>query len=282
MLLKLGSFLLVFLMTGYSIFHIHRNKEALRGTLGNGIPALLVGVASAAFAFLLLQTSSFQFGVTIGLSFVFVVVASFLLRGKKAYNELLSGILGVTAGLLVGYMTFGSTTAFFVVDVVFIIVVYLVLRWIDRKLAEPQSKKKKGKGKSQEPRGLTVILAGAVVLVLGVVSVNFNHIPFGTIGQPQNQEATLDTENNLQEAVIEVTPSGFNPKNTTIEAQNMVKFTVNAEVSEGKEVRLVSDDLKLNVKLKNGKNLILLDNPLQGKYDLRLEPGKAKGSLTVK
>lgn len=282
MLLKVGSFLLVLLMTGYSIFHIHKNKVALKGSLGICIPASLVGVSSCAFGFLLMQTSSFHIGITIGLSFIFVVVASFLLKGKESYNELLSGVLGATVGSLVGYMTFGSTTAFFVVDIAFILVLYLVLRWIDRKLAEPQPKKKLGKGKSQESRGLTVILVATVVFVLGFVGVNFDKIPFGTIGQPQNQEATLDTENNLQEAIIEVTPSGFNPKNTTIESQNMVKLMVNAEVTEGKEVRLVSDDLKLNVTLKNGKNMILLNNPLQGKYDLRLEPGKAKGSLTVK
>jgi hypothetical protein len=282
MLLKVGSFLLVLLITGYSIFHILKNKATYKDSLGIGIPALLVGVTSGAFGFLLMQTSSFHIGITIGFSLIFVVVVSILLKGKKSYNELLSGVLGASIGSLVGYMTFGSTTAFFIVDILFILVLYLVLRWIDRKLAEPQPKKKLGKGKAQKSQWLTVILATTVVLELGVVAVNVDKIPFGSIGQPQNQQATLDTENNLQEAIITVTPSGFNPKNTTIESQNMVKLTVNAEVAEGKEIRLISDGLKFSVTLKNGKNMILLDNPLQGKYDLRLEPGKAKGSLTVK
>ncbi|MFJ5714131.1 hypothetical protein [Neobacillus sp. NPDC093127] len=52
---------------------------------------------------------------------------------------------------------------------------------------------------------------------------NAKHLNAGVIGQPQNQAAAIDEENDMQVATVRVTPSGFDPKNTTFKANSMIK-----------------------------------------------------------
>jgi hypothetical protein len=177
-------------------------------------------------------------------------------------------------------MVFISNIAFLIVAILFIVFVYMMLRWIDKLLVkEPVKKGKKIKKPSYGP---TVGLAGCLAVLLIIIAVNVNHISIGMFGQPQSQSAVIDEENDMQVATIHVTPSGPDPKNTIFKSQTMLKVVFNVDQSDNEKRTLISNDLHLNVPLKKGTNVILLDDPQKGQYHFSLLPGNTTGQFTVK
>jgi len=62
----------------------------------------------------------------------------------------------------------------------------------------------------------------------------------------------------------------------------MTKIIVDVDSDAGGNTRLASTDLGINIPLKTGKNILLLNNPLKGEYNISLEPSKSVGKLLVK
>jgi hypothetical protein len=196
-------------------------------------------------------------------------------------NEIISGLLGATIGSVIGYMTFISSKPLLIIDIIFILSIYLLLLFFDKRMVAQSPKKgpnKQGKHPSNFP---TVLLSALLLFLFIVLGMNMSQINIGVIGQPQNQTSTIDENNDIQVATIHVTPSGFDPKNTTLTAKTMMKINFDVDSKMGNNVQLISDDLKLNVNLKSGKNMILLDNPVKGKYQYMLGSGKSSGTFTV-
>ncbi len=284
MLLNIGSLLLVLLITSYCLFHFYRNKERLSGPIEK-VTSLLIGVSTATIGFLLMQTSSYHLPLTIVVCLLFALGTGFLVRrlfdNERGINETVSGLLGATLGSVIGYMTFISSKPFLIMDVIFILSIYLLLLFFDKQMVAQSKKKgpgKKGKHPSTSP---SVVLSVIFLFVLIILGVNMSQINVGIIGQPQNQTTTIDENNDLQVATIHVTPSGFDPKNTTLTSKTMMRINFDVDTKMGSNVQLISNDLKLNVNLKSGKNMILLDNPVKGKYHFMLEKEKTSGTFTV-
>jgi hypothetical protein len=282
MLLNIGSILLVFVLTSYSIFHF--NKAISRPS--NLITALFSACATAAVGFLLMHITAYQVLLTGGLFLAFAVVCGYFIGDTthkvKGLNQILSGFLGGAIGTVLGYMTFITATAFLVVDVLFIVFVYVVLQIFDKQQSSAQIlTKKKSTNKISKQPSYKVPGALLAISVIFVTAMSATDIAAGVIGQPQTQEAILEVENDLQVATIHVTASGFNPKNTTIKANTMVKIIFNSDYEEGKDIFLVSNDLGLNLKLKSGENMILLNDPVVGEYQFSLEPGNFLGQLII-
>jgi hypothetical protein len=281
MLLNIGSILLVFGLTGYSIFHFNKAISRPNRIITN----LFAACATAAVGFLFMHITAYQVLLTSGLFLTFAVVFGFFIGDAihkvKGLDQILSGFLGGVIGTVLGYMTFITATAFLVVDVLFIVFVYVVLQIFDKQQSTTQilpKKKSTNKNSKQPSYKVPGVLSAISVILLTVITVNVKDIPAGVIGQPQTQEAILEVENDLQVATIHVTASGFNPKNTTIKANTMVKIIFN---SDYEEAFLVSNDLGLNLKLKYGENMILLNDPEVGEYQFSLEPGNFLGQLTI-
>ncbi|MFF2446314.1 hypothetical protein ACFVSW_04350 [Neobacillus sp. NPDC058068] len=285
MLLKIGSLLLVLIITGYCILHFNRNKDNIFRSIGT-VTTLLTGFSTATVGFLLMQTSNYNLTLTIIICFLVAIVCGFLVGGPfqkvKGLNELLSGFIGASIGSTLGFLTFISITPFLIVDILFVLFIYFLLKLFDKQIVMEQNKKLSNKGKKKLSHASTIILSSTFGILLLIIFLNFNHFHVGIIGQPQKQNAVMDEENDLQVATINVTPSGFDPKNTILKANTMIKVNFIVDIQEGKQVTLVSNDLKLNIGLKKGNNMVLLDNPQIGQYHLMLEPGKSEGLLTVK
>ncbi|MBP0723676.1 hypothetical protein J5Y03_00575 [Bacillus sp. RG28] len=288
-MLKIGSILISILIICYSIYHIYQNKGKLSDS-ARKIVSLLTCVSSLAMGFFIIQISNFNIWLS-AIICLFVSIVSGILVGEsdlkiKGLNQILSGFIGGTIGLVLGYMVFISDIAFLIVAILFIIFVYMILRWIDKLLVtEPQNKGKKGtKGKKiKKPSyGPTVGLGGGLILLLIIIAVNVNHISIGMFGQPQSQNAVIDEVNDMQVATIHVTPSGPDPKNTIFKSQTMLKVVFNVDQSDNEKRTLISNDLHLNVPLKKGPNVILLDDPQKGEYHFSLLPGNTSGLFTVK
>ena len=252
--------------------------------------SLLACVSSLAMGFFIIQISNFNIWLSAIICLIVSIVSGLLVGESdlkiKGLNQILSGFIGGTIGLVLGYMVFISNIAFLIVAILFIVFVYMMLRWIDKLLVtEPQNKVKQGtKGKKiKKPSyGQTVGLGGCLILLLIVIAVNTNHISVGMFGQPQSQNAVIDEENDMQVATIHVTPSGPDPKNTIFKSQTMLKVVFNVDQSDNEKRTLISNDLHLNVPLKKGQNVILLDDPQKGQYHFSLLPGNMFGMFTVK
>ncbi|WP_240416241.1 cupredoxin domain-containing protein [Paenibacillus periandrae] len=286
MLLSVGSLFIVLLITGYFIFRIHRYKGFIKSPIGKLSLMVMVAVSSGFIGILSVQTLEYQIIPSIIMSGLFAILAGFL-AGQPfckldRINAILSGIIGVILGIATGRMIFISSDAIMITDLGYIVCSYLLLSVFDRQINKVQPKEavstRTARSSSYFP---TLLLASAVFVMLAVVTLNTNTIALGQIGQKETQLTAMDEENDLQIATIEVTASGFNPKNTEFKANTMIKviFNVNSNTSSG--LKLVSKDLKIDTLLKNGKNAFLLDDPQPGKYEFMLGSGEFKGSFTV-
>lgn len=128
----------------------------------------------------------------------------------------------------------------------------------------------------------TVLVGAIIVIVILVLAINFKQMKVWVTGQPQTQTARLEQHNNLQVATIHVTSEGMEPRNTTLKAYTMLKLIFNVDSNLGNNIKLVSNDLKINVDLKSGKNTILLDDPQPGTFTYSIQPGNSSGTITVK
>jgi len=271
------------------MYHLFQNKGKLSDS-AKKIILLLACVSSFTMGFFIIQISNFNVWLSAVICLIVSIVIGLLVGESglkiKGLNQILAGFIGGTIGLVLGYMVFISNIAFLIVAILFIMIIYGILRWIDTLLeAKPQKKKEKrekGKKEKKPTYGLTGWLAGCLALLLIIIAINSNHISVGMIGQPQSQVAVMDVENNLQVATIHVTTSGPDPKNTIIKSQNMLKVVFKVDSSDNEKRTLISNDLHLNVPLKKGENIILLDNPLKGQYHFSLSPGNMSGLFTVK
>ncbi|WP_284037190.1 hypothetical protein [Neobacillus sp. 114] len=286
MLLKIGSLLLVLLITIYCIYHFYRNKDRFSGVIGI-ITALMIGISSAAIGFLLMLATNYQVLITTLICLVYTIGNGLLVRRlfppEKGMNDILSGLIGALIGSVLGYSTFISNKPFLVIDIAFIVITYIALMYFDRQLASKSTENRsKKKNQKQASNVSTISLSAILIVIIVVLGLNVNQIKVGVIGQPQTQTASIDEENDMQVATIRVTASGFNPKNTTFQAHKMIKVNFEASIPKGTQIVLKSEDLKLNMNLKNGKNILLLDNPLEGKYQLTIEPTNATGTFTIK
>ncbi|PEJ58236.1 hypothetical protein CN692_08115 [Bacillus sp. AFS002410] len=287
--LKYGSLFLVLLLTYYSLNHIYRNKERFSSTFYSMI-SLMVGVSSATISFLFILTINYNLLI----SFILDVLLAVLILGitKKLFNkgitDMLASLLGAFVGTTIGYMTFTSSITIVIVDVLFIVFIYLLLFFIDRKLVSnsPQKKKHIIEGKNERiligSSNSTVLLISALLIWAIIFTVNIDKVKVGVIGQPQKQTAKQDDQNDLQYATIHVTASGFSPKNTIFKPETMTKIIVDVEKGSAENPKLTSADLGINIPLKTGKNILLLNNPLKGEYQISLEPSNSVGKLLVK
>ncbi|MGG0176967.1 hypothetical protein [Gottfriedia acidiceleris] len=281
MVLKYGSLFLVLLLTFYSFHHFYRNKERFPSTLESSI-SLLVGVSSATISFLIMLTTNYNLLLVFILNLLLAILI-FVLSKKlfgKGITDMLASLLGAFIGFVIGYMTFISNTTFVIVDILFIIFIYLLLFFVDRKLVSNQ--KSKNKSVHARSSNSTVVLTSILLIFVIIFTVNLNKVKVGVIGQPQKQTAKQDNQNDLQYATIHVTPSGFSPKNTIFKPATMTKIIVDVDPDVGGNARLASADLGINIPLKTGKNILLLNNPLKGEYNISLEPSKSVGKLLVK
>ena len=148
MLLKIGSILLVILVTGYGMLYVKRNKKRTEVPT-NGATSILIGVTTATMGFLLMQTSGNSVTLSIVLSLIYTITCGVLMGGVpykvKGLNQIIIGFIGATLGSVLGYMTFSSTTAFFVVVLLFLLLVYLILKIFDKQIAIQTSRKKSNK-----------------------------------------------------------------------------------------------------------------------------------------
>lgn len=286
MALKYGSLLLVLLLSGYSFNHFYRNKEKFSILL----TSILIGASSATISFFIILATNYNLLITfilnLSLAILFSIMTSKLFNNGNGITALLTYLLGAFVGGLIGYMTFNSSKPIVIVDILFILFIYLFLFLADRKLGSNSNQKNKvGKKKvvqNSSTKKSTVILASVLLIFVIVFAANITKVKVGVIGQPQQQTAKQDDQNDLQYATIHVTPSGFNPKNTIFKPETMTKIIVNVDKDAGDNARLVSADLDINIQLKTGKNILLLNNPLKGEYQFSLEPSKSVGKLLVK
>jgi cytochrome c biogenesis factor len=214
-----------------------------------------------------------------------LVILIFVLSKKlidKGITEMLASLLGAFIGFVIGYMTFLSSKTIVIVDILFIIFIYLLLFFVDRKLVSNSNQKNKYNRVHARSSNSTVALASILLIFVIIFTVNMNKVKVGVIGQPQKQAAKQDDQNDLQYATIHVTPSGFSPKNTIFKPETMTKIIVDVDQDAGENARLASADLGINIPLKTGKNILLLNNPLKGEYNISLEPSKSVGKLLVK
>ena len=289
MLLKFGSLLLVVIITAYSLIQYQRNKSKFSRMLG-ALVSLFLGVSAAVFAFITIQSLNNNLVLSGLISLLFSIGGGFVARRlihlDTWMNVALSALIGSLFGFLIGYVTFIANPPILIADVIFIVFVYVMLQFSDKFVGRESTQKTAKKKKKGQPKktikGSTVSLTIIFVIFGAVVAGNFKNIQVGAIGQPKKQTATQDDMNNLQEAIIHVTPSGLNPKNSVFIAKTMMKVTIVVDPNAGENLKLSSEELKLNMDLKEGENIILLDNPLKGSYPFTIEPKNFSGTLIVK
>lgn len=220
------------------------------------------------------------------------VLASGFLAGKTfsfqtAINGILAGCGGGLAGGLFGVLVFTSNKVILSATIAFLIFMFLTQKWIEWQSNRIEIKRKPVKGSKNKTKPKTfsytgsIILAAVIIAFGGGVWSQKNHIQTGIFGQPKTQLATVDENNDLQVAVIQVTRSGLSPKNTVFKSKQMIKAIVNLDGNAGAGLKLKSESLGIDADLTKGDNVFLMNNPLPGTYAFTIEPSGFQGSFTV-
>ncbi|WP_282937311.1 hypothetical protein [Paenibacillus sp. RC67] len=281
MLLNLGSFLLIVLLSAYQIFSGFRGKGRKVRNISTSVFSFLSALAFGAIA---AQTFDWGISILLLISVVFAIVVGYMGGAafglQKAIQGALSGTLGAMLGTVAGSLFYKSNNVVLAAAIVFIVGSFLIQK-IKERLDAGRLKSKAATQKKPTYRG-TVILAVCAVMGAGVMFTAINQIHIGAIGAPASQIAVFDEENDLQIASIDVTSSGMIPVNTEFKANTMIKAVFNVKSNAGTDLKLVSKDLNFSADLKPGENMFLLNNPQPGTYEI-VEPGKAfKSTFTVK
>ncbi|WP_088831108.1 hypothetical protein [Paenibacillus tyrfis] len=284
MLLNIGSFILVILITSYPFFYIYKHKAMLPKSAGTILVPALAAVSGSAFGVAAAQTFEFDLFVNMIPAILFAIIVGMAGgRGfglQTAVNGALSGLLGAMLGTVAGSLFFKSGIVVMAADIAFVVLVFLIQKWLDgqftRKAAKPKQSVKKAGYTG------TFMLMAAILVLAGGIFTQKNQIVASSIGQPQSQQAVADEENDLQLATIDITAAGFIPGNTELKAGSMIKAVFNVKPNAGTGLKLVSKDLNFSAELNEGRNMFLLNNPQPGTYDIMLEPKGSKCTFTIK
>lgn len=286
MLLNVGSFILIVLITGYHVYFSFHRKELLTRTSGMFIASAFAVLSGFAFGVVQAQTFDFDLSVSVAISILFAIIAGFAggipFGLQSAIQGILSGSLGAMLGTILGSLFFKSNLVVMIAAIVFIVCSFFVQKIGDWHVSENNQKKKKTKSSLKRPvYTSTIILVVCVLACSGYIVLQQGQIRIGSIGQPQSQTAIIDEENDLQVATIDVSASGITPNNTEFTAATMIKAIVNVKMNAGTGLKIVSRDLNFSVDLKPGQNIVLLNNPQPGIYEIEVPSKEYKGTFTV-
>ncbi|BBH18676.1 hypothetical protein Back11_00210 [Paenibacillus baekrokdamisoli] len=287
MLLNLGSFIVMVLIASYFNFYLFQRKGLLTRTAGMIAASVLAVLSSFEFGIIAAQTFDLDLIISVGMAILFAVIVGFPsgigFGLKSGFNAVLAGSMGAILGTVVGSLFYKSNIVVMLADIVFILLIFVVQKVVDWRLNEKNKKQISSKAVTKKVSYTsTIILLIGVTIVAGYVLLEKNHIQIGAIGKPQSQIATFDEENNLQIATIDVTASGFAPSTTEFKAFTMIKAIFNVKPNAGTGLKLVSKELNLSVDLKTGPNILLLNNPQPGSYEITIESKDYKGNFIVK
>ncbi|NIK78270.1 hypothetical protein FHS15_003408 [Paenibacillus castaneae] len=287
MLLNIGSFILIILTTGYHVYNAFHRKAMLTRAAGMAAASAFAGVSSFAFGAVLAQSFDFDLSISVAFAILFAIVTGlaggFPFGRKSAIHAALSGSLGAMLGTVLSSLFFKSNIVVMAAAIVFILGSFLVQKIGEKHLNANNPNHKPAKPPLKKPAyASTVILAVGVAVCAGYILLEKNQIHIGSIGQPQSQIATIDEENDLQVAMIEVSASGITPGITEFKAAAMIKAIINVKANAGNDLKIVSSDLNFSADLKPGENIFLLNNPQPGTYVIEVPSKAYKGSFIVK
>lgn len=285
MLLKIGSLLFIMLLTIHHVYYMHQRRDSLASS-GMWAALSIALAAGASFGFVLGQTYQ-DYPFVTSLSVVLFAAVGYI-AGKQvsaiaSLNGLLAGTMGTMIGSYVGLALYPSNKGILIGDILFILIMFILQKMMDS-LEDKRRKAKRAKKNANKIKISytgTIILLSGVILLAGILVSQSNHIGIGQIGKPQSQKAVYDDENDLQEATIEVTSSGFIPKNTEFKAGTMIKATFDVKQNTGTGLTLISNDLGIHAELKKGENRFIMNNPQPGTYEIQLNPGGSICTFTV-
>jgi hypothetical protein len=280
MLFNFGSLLFVVLITSYSIIYGKQRSAKMSEASGMGIAVTLALLSGTAFGFVSGQTFQ-DYPIAVVIGSMLIAAAAGYINGKwfglaPSLNGLLAGIFGSLIGSYFGLVLFASQKALLIADILFVICIVLVQRFMD---AQAKDKRKSKKSSSKHPNQKKVKYSGMVILtMLVVVSAGFilmqkDRIGIGELGQPQTQTAAYDEENDIQEVTIHVSASGISPKTIQFQPESMVKANFNVKPNVNHPVKLHSNELGIDAELREGNNRVIMNKPQPGTYEITLEPG---------
>lgn len=284
MLLNIGSFILIVLITAYPMVYFYKHKVMLPKSAGTILVPVLAVVSGAACGVATAQTFEFDLFVNMIPAMLFAIIVGMASgRGfglQTAVNGALGGLLGAMLGTVTGSLFFKSNIVVMTADIAFVVLVFLIQKWLDGQLTRKAATTKQSVKKVGYTR--TFMLMAAILVLAGGIFAQKNQIVASSIGQPQSQQAVADEENDLQLATIDITAAGFIPENTELKAGSMIKAVFNVKPNAGTGLKLVSKDLNFSAELNEGRNMFLLNNPQPGTYVIMLEPKGSKCTFTVK
>ncbi|MDR0270545.1 hypothetical protein [Paenibacillus sp.] len=286
MLLNIGSFVLIILITGYHVYFSFHKKGLLTTSAGMSVSSVFAVLTGLAFGVASSQTFDFGLSLSVMISVMFAVIAGFALGisfgWQSAINGILSGSVGAMLGAVIGRLFFTSKSVVLVAVVLFILCSFIVQKIGDSLIRRSQPKTKKAKLAAQKPTYISSILLASCVVICGeYLLLQQDQISIGAIGQPQSQIAVIDEENDLQVATIDVSAAGMTPKSTEFKAFTMIKAIINVKPDAGTDLKIISKDLNISAELSAGQNIFLLNNPQPGTYEIEIPSKNYKGTFTV-
>ena len=153
MLFGFGSLLLVFLITTYVVIVFFRRKESIKKSTVELIAMVLNFVASTFVGLLATQIFGKTFSTLLIIALLVAVCLGYVI-GKSfekliLMNIVLTGILGAMIGTTLGILTFTAIKGLLIIDILFIVLMFFVLKWLDSKIIEIDNIKKKNKNNVQ-------------------------------------------------------------------------------------------------------------------------------------
>jgi heme/copper-type cytochrome/quinol oxidase subunit 2 len=289
-LLTLISMILAIGLTSYIIIITHRHKKRITCMAGMMI-AMTVGMMSSLLMGTVLGTMTNGklvmptiYAIVVGMVVGFCTGRPISLMA--ALDGLLAGIMGGMMGAMLGVMVFSqsSTLMILFVDVVFVIVVYILLRLIKEEAGISQRETVQMDRKVFLGR-LKFILPIAFILFIIAFKIYDEKTSYYTVSTPANtstdQEVIAQQGNGYQEAIITVEQYGYTPETIKVKKGIPVKLRFLKNYPGGCLSYLIMKDFGIQQELKQGETTVNFTPTQAGTYTFTCGMGMFSGTITV-
>ncbi|WP_239614945.1 hypothetical protein [Cohnella mopanensis] len=275
MLLNISSLIMILLTGGYSLFMLDRRKNLLSDKSGKFYVTLVTVLVGAAQGILLVQT--LEYSQLKAITIAIPVVAAFgYFAGKRfgilfSVHAILSGSVSAFAGIVFGVRFFSTSDVVFATDIVYVVLVFLLLRSIEwQSNADRINKIQSKKSAFQHGTKFIILYGVGTAAIAGAILLWGNSVSVGQIGHPLTQQAHYDEENDLQVAVIDISAAGCSPTLTEFDEGGMIKAIFHVASNASDNLMLVSSELNVEASLKQGDNVFLFNDPKPGTYSFKI------------
>ncbi len=285
MLFNYVSLLSVLLFTIYCIYYTYQRRKKLTCIAGMMIAMTVGMMSSVAIGVVLGVILNRDITLSTMIAIVVGMIAGYA-TGKPvsrmaAMDGMMSGIMGGMMGAMLGVMLTITMPIVMFVDLIFIFVMFTLLKLIDEEAGVSRNEKVKVTERKSFFGNPILVIAWIVLFGFLFYKMGYLDVDKTSLDSVNETVQATEGENGTQEVTINVKSNGYGPENVELKAGVPTKINFKAQ-GRGCTRQIYSEELGINSILREENNYIALEGLEPGIYQYTCGMGMFGGTITVK